>query len=111
MPNSIRNTSNQAVDKFVVRLPRSLKAEITAYSRRYHRSMNSEIVIRLEESIETEQANTRNQVNNRINEPSPVSDIDIFKKELSPFEIRLIIFYRRLSENKRKALLSLFATS
>ncbi|MDK1022911.1 MAG: Arc family DNA-binding protein [Gammaproteobacteria bacterium] len=109
MPNSIRNTSHQAVDKFVVRLPRSLKEEITAFSRRYHRSMNSEIVIRLEESIAAEQANARNQVKNQINEASPVSDKEIFKEELSPFETRLIIFYRRLSEKKRQALLSLFA--
>ena len=109
MSNLVRNSSSQVVDKFVVRLPRSLKSEITAFSRRYHRSMNSEIVIRLEESFATEEANARNQVTDQIKDPSAVSDKEIFKEELSPFETRLIIFYRRLSENKRKALLSLFA--
>ena len=109
MPNAIRNSSNQAVDKFVVRLPKSLKGEITACSRRNHRSMNSEIVIRLEESIATERANARSQVSNQALVSSPESDKEIFKEELSRFETRLIILYRRISENKRKALLSLFA--
>jgi hypothetical protein len=109
MHNAIRNPSNQAVDKFVVRLPKSLKVEITACSRRNHRSMNSEILVRLEESIATEEASTRSQVSNQTKDASPESDTEIFKEELSPFETRLIIFYRRLSENKRKALLSLFA--
>lgn len=109
MPNLVRNSSSQAVDKFVVRLPRSLKAEITAFSRRYHRSMNSEIVVRLEESIATEESKTRGKVGDQINESSPVPDQEIIKEKLSPFETRLIIFYRRLSESKRKALLSLFS--
>jgi len=110
MPNLAQNSASPPVDKFVVRLPRSLKAEITDCSRQNHRSMNSEIVIRLEKSIAAEEANARNQVGNPINESSALSDQDVFKEELSPFETRLIIFYRRLSENKRKALLSLFAS-
>ena len=109
MPKLIRNSSSQAVDKFVVRLPKSLKLEITDFSKRNHRSMNSEIVIRLKESIATEEVSTKRQVSNQLNEPAPISDQEIFKEELSPFETRLVIFYRRLSENKREALLSLFA--
>ena len=109
MPNLAQKSTSQAVDKFVVRLPRSLKAEITDCSRQNHRSMNSEIVIRLEKSIATEEASAGNQVGDPINESSSLSDQDVFKQDLSAFETRLIIFYRRLSENKRKALLALFA--
>jgi hypothetical protein len=71
--------------------------------------MNSEIVARLEESIATEEANTRDQVSSQTADSSALSDKEVFKEELSPFETRLIIFYRRLSKNKRNALLSLFA--
>ncbi len=109
MSNPTPNSSNQVIDKFMVRLPRSLKEEITALSRRYHRSINAEIVTRLEESIAAAQASTENPYSNQIKEPSPKSDYDIYKEELSTFETRLIIFYRRLSEPKRKALLALFS--
>ena len=45
--------ANQDVEKFVVRLPRGMRARIAEVSRLSHRSMNSEIVARLEHSLET----------------------------------------------------------
>ena len=42
-------------DKFVVRLPDGLRPEIAAIARINHRSMNGEIIIRLQRSLVLEQ--------------------------------------------------------
>ena len=41
-------------DKFVIRLPDGLRPEIAAVASRNHRSMNSEIIHRLERSLSLE---------------------------------------------------------
>ncbi|MBM1189282.1 Arc family DNA-binding protein [Pseudomonas lundensis] len=41
-------------DKFVIRLPDGLRPEIAAVASRNHRSMNGEIIIRLERSLSLE---------------------------------------------------------
>src|SRR5690606_5938242 len=43
--------TRQEVEKFVVRLPKGIRGMISEISRVNHRSMNSEIVARLEESL------------------------------------------------------------
>lgn len=46
-------------DKFVVRLPDGLRPEIAAIARLNHRSMNGEIIIRLQRSLVLEQLQER----------------------------------------------------
>lgn len=46
-------------DKFVVRLPDGLRPEIAAMARLNHRSMNGEIIIRLQRTLILEQLNER----------------------------------------------------
>ena len=104
MTQSRLGHNNEIMDKFVVRLPRQLKEKVSRIARINRRSANSEIVVRLEKSIEQDEV---------LNEPgetgSEQPDEEVFKDDLTPFETRLIIFYRRLSRDKRKALLSLFS--
>lgn len=60
-------------DKFVVRLPDGLRPRITAIAHENHRSMNSEIIYRIERSLTLELALYENkqvitQLLNRITE-------------------------------------------
>ena len=108
MPNSNPNTASKTAAKVLVRLSPQLKEELGDYAIKYHRSMNSEIVARLNHSITRENAENLARIQDAVNESPPQSDEEIFKEELSVFETRLIIFYRHLPNSKRKALLSLF---
>ncbi|HAO75153.1 MAG TPA: DNA-binding protein, partial [Pseudomonas sp.] len=43
--------SSRTADKFVVRLPDGMRERIAEVARNHHRSMNSEIIARLEQSL------------------------------------------------------------
>ncbi len=43
--------SSRTADKFVVRLPEGMRERIADVARNHHRSMNSEIIARLEQSL------------------------------------------------------------
>jgi plasmid stability protein len=45
--------SSRTADKFVVRLPDGMRERIAEVARTHHRSMNSEIIARLEKSMDT----------------------------------------------------------
>lgn len=47
--------SSENTEKFVVRLPKGMRQHIAELAYQHHRSMNSEIVSRLEQSISVEQ--------------------------------------------------------
>lgn len=47
--------SSRTADKFVVRLPDGMRERIADVARSHHRSMNSEIIHRLEKSISAEE--------------------------------------------------------
>ncbi|MFJ2453984.1 Arc family DNA-binding protein [Pseudomonas protegens] len=51
MNNSVSATNSRTADKFVVRLPDGMRDLITQVARDNHRSMNSEIIERLEQSL------------------------------------------------------------
>ncbi len=84
-------------EKFVVRLPQGMRARIAETARRYRRSMNSEIVTRLERSLDG----------------SPASDGEGAMlpgtRSLSELEIRLVNLFRRLPDAKRAAILELLS--
>ena len=48
-------SNSREQDKFVVRLPEGLRPEIAAIARINHRSMNGEIIFRLQRSLVLEQ--------------------------------------------------------
>lgn len=100
-----RPIPSQGADKFMVRFPGSMREQISRLANQNRRSMNSEIVARLENSLSREREDELQEAD----EPMQASDIQVFKRELSPFEVRLVIFFRRLPGSKRKAMLELFS--
>lgn len=82
-------TSRNA-DKFVVRLPDGMRERIAEVARTHHRSMNSEIIARLEQSINQEQ-------NVEAIDPNTVT----------VHERRMLNAFRKLTGNKQQALLML----
>ncbi len=90
--------------KFVVRMPRDLHERIAEAARRYRRSMNSEIVARLEHSLRgIPDDASESQV-----EPAFFPQIETtFRRDLSDQEDTLIRMFRRLSARQREALIDL----
>ena len=93
--------------KFVVRLPLSLRNQVADAAKYYRRSMNSEIVARLEQSFSgllTEPPPNQSQMEMvEIN-----ADLEsIFGRSLSQEEEQIIRSFRRLPDHKQAALLEL----
>ena len=88
--------------KFVVRLPMSMRDRINEAAKRYRRSMNSEIVARLQESFalgSSMQVHERAGLNPRVER--------LIRQQLDSEEVALIESFRRLSNEQRAALLKL----
>ncbi|WP_412461770.1 Arc family DNA-binding protein [Pseudomonas sp. SC11] len=47
----MKTTNSRTADKFVVRLPEGMREQVADVARKNHRSMNSEIIDRLEQSL------------------------------------------------------------
>lgn len=88
------NGESRVADKFVVRLPGGMRERIADIARGNNRSMNSEIVYRLEESIDTDYSDSA----------------DIEHNQLSKEEKEMVASARKLTAPKRKALLILLAS-
>ncbi|MEM7219296.1 MAG: Arc family DNA-binding protein [Pseudomonadota bacterium] len=90
--------------KFVVRLSTRMKDQIALAAKHYRRSMNSEIIARLEQSygmLPTQEVEEAVQ-------PAFHKDLEaIFRNQLSEAEQGLIQSFRLLGEDKQRALLSL----
>lgn len=89
--------SSRTADKFVVRLPDGMRERIAEVARNHHRSMNSEIIARLEQSMLQEGA--------LDDEPS----LRLDSPELSLHERELLQRFRQLSRRQQNALVALIA--
>ncbi|MBX9761502.1 MAG: Arc family DNA-binding protein [Pseudomonadaceae bacterium] len=89
--------SSRTADKFVVRLPDGMRERIADVARNHHRSMNSEIIARLEQSMLQESA-LGDELNMRLDSP-----------ELSLHERELLQRFRQLSRRQQNALVALIA--
>lgn len=89
--------SSRTADKFVVRLPDGMRERIADVARNHHRSMNSEIISRLEQSLFQESTLHSN----------PILQID--SAELSSPERELLQRFRQLSRRQQNALVALIA--
>ena len=89
--------SSRTADKFVVRLPDGMRERIAEVARNHHRSMNSEIIARLEQSLIQEGA--------LGDEPS----LRLDSPELSLNERELLQRFRQLSHRQQNALVALIA--
>lgn len=93
-------------EKFVVRLPKDVRHLIEERAESYHRSMNSEIVIRLEQSLKGLPSLS---VETELEPPFQSSVERMFKDDLSTDEETLVMAIRRLSPSRQKALLDLLS--
>lgn len=95
------DTARHEVEKFVVRLPMGMRARIAEVARVNHRSMNSEIITRLEDSL-----NDASAV-----EPSalPTASTPALRviERASDKEQLLLARFRSMSADKQAALLEL----
>ncbi len=89
--------SSRTADKFVVRLPDGMRERISDVARNHHRSMNSEIIARLEQSL--------------VQEDSLGDDLELRldSPELSLHERALLQRFRQLSRRQQNALVALIA--
>ena len=90
--------------KYMVRLPPVMRGLILESARHYRRSMNSDIVARLQMSFSglLDEASA-----GRLTPPMHEQFEAVFQQDLSEEETRLIRCYRRLPEHKRDALRAL----
>ncbi len=94
--------------KFVVRLPLRLRHQIADAAKYYRRSMNSEIVDRLERSFTgalddaSDEAVTGDPL-------SPAQLEALFGRGLTSDEEQIVIAFRRLSREKQKAVMDLIS--
>lgn len=87
--------NTRVADKFVVRLPEGMRGRIADVARVNHRSMNSEIISRLESSFQAEGIEI---------------DLDVPKNEgLTDDEQRLLGRFRQLQAKQQIALIELIA--
>ena len=89
--------SSRTADKFVVRLPEGMRERIAVVARNHHRSMNSEIIARLEQSM-LQEGTLDDGLNLRLDSP-----------ELSLHERELLQRFRQLSRRQQNALVALIA--
>lgn len=89
--------SSRTADKFVVCLPDGMRERIADVARNHHRSMNSEIIARLEQSMLQEGA-LDDDLSLRLDSP-----------ELSLHERELLQRFRQLSRRQQNALVALIA--
>lgn len=96
--------NSKTADKFVVRLPKGMRKQIFEAARYHHRSMNSEIVARLEWTLSGESFPARHEAQ----QPDPEPDDDPpHIDSLTDLEMRLVAFFRQLPELKRRALIDM----
>lgn len=89
--------SSRTADKFVVRLPEGMRDRIAHVAREQHRSMNSEIIARLQNSLQQD------------NQAVRLASVRLDSAELSQHERELLVRFRLLAQRQQNALLSLIA--
>ena len=87
--------------KYMVRLPPSMRDQLRESARFYRRSVNSDIVARLQQSFS---GLPDGDAIRDIEPPLHARYEQVFRQDLTPDEQRLIRSYRRLPAKKRDAL-------
>jgi len=86
--------SSRTADKFVLRLPDGMRERIAEIAREQHRSMNSEIIARLESSLR------------QSNELVSADNLSFDSAKLSQHERELLMRFRQLAVRQQNALLT-----
>jgi len=94
----------EPTDKFIVRLPKTLRNQLWDISRLYRRSMNAEVVLRLEYTLN----GIPDHALEKAIEPAMFPQIErILRGDITKEEQNLVICFRRLSSARQKALIDL----
>lgn len=88
------------IHPFGVRMPTDLKDRLDREAKISGRSLNTEIVMRLNASLEAGQGTKKYQINSPSAQP--------YTKEMSDLERQLLNIFSRMPVDKQLALLSLF---
>lgn len=96
--------NKEITDKFVVRLPRQLRDQLAAMAKLYRRSMNAELLLRLDYSLNGIPDHARE----KALEPFMFPQIErVVRGDLTEDERRLVLCYRRLAPPRQEALFTL----
>lgn len=101
MKTAIQDYTSRTADKFVVRLPQGMRDRIAEVAKQHHRSMNSEIIARLEHSLL--------DLPSLPEHPSRQTLNDQQLDALSHPEQELLVLFREMSRRQQNALLALLA--
>ena len=97
---------NDLTERFVVRFPLRLRIRVGESAKFYRRSINSEIILRLDHSLN----GLPNLAAEHAIEPPMFAAIErSLRGDLTAEEQVLVLAFRRLSAEKRKALLDLLS--
>lgn len=99
MKTAAQHYTSRTADKFVVRLPDGMREHIAEVARQHHRSMNSEIIARLEHSLL--------DLPTLPDQPSRQMLNDKQLDSLSHPERELLLRFREMSRRQQNALLAL----
>ena len=99
MKTAAQHYTSRTADKFVVRLPDGMREHIAEVERQHHRSMNSEIIARLEHSLL--------DLPTLPDQPSCQMLNEKQMEGLSHPERELLLRFREMSRRQQNALLAL----
>ncbi|AQZ95124.1 Arc family DNA-binding protein [Halopseudomonas phragmitis] len=102
MKTATQNYTSRTADKFVVRLPQGMRDRIADVAKQHHRSMNSEIIARLEHSLLDLPSLPEHPSRHVLND----QQLD----NLSHPERELLLRFREMSRRQQNALLALLAS-
>ncbi len=101
MKTALQNYTSRTADKFVVRLPEGMRDRIADVAKQHHRSMNSEIIARLEHSL-VDLPSLPEQVSRQALNAQHLDDLNHPEREL-------MVRFREMSRRQQNALLALLA--
>lgn len=99
MKTAPQHYTSRTADKFVVRLPEGMRDRIAEVAKQHHRSMNSEIIARLEHSLL--------DLPTLPDFPSRQTLNDQRVEELNQPERELLLRFREMGRRQQNALLAL----
>ena len=97
--------SSRSADKFVVRLPEGMREKIASIAKCYHRSMNSEIINRLEKSLTLDDSLPAN--NDLSEKMEAFAEIRAASRDE---EQLLLSLFRTLPREKQRAVIAFLET-
>jgi hypothetical protein len=100
------NSMTNLTERYVLRFPKGLREKLKEAATLYRRSVNSEILARLEQSLN----GLPDQTFEDAIQPAFLEEIErMLRNGLTPDELKLLRYFKRLPADKRRALLDLLS--